>query len=184
MNHHIVIISSSVRTGRKSHRVSLFFKSQIEKLPDVTVEIADLKEYNFPVFDERLRNLQDPPARAKEFSEKIKHASGVLIVTPEYNGGYPASLKNVIDLLYDEWRRKPVAIASVSDGAYAGSQVLTSLVFSLWKIGALMVPAMYRVAKVDANYDENGNPLDEKIPGFAKKFVDELMYFVQLTIDN
>jgi NAD(P)H-dependent FMN reductase len=184
MNHHIVIISSSVRNGRKSHRVSLFFKSFIEQQNIASVEILDLKEYNFPIFDERLKNLSDPPTGAKEFAAKIKNASGVIIVTPEYNGGYPASLKNVIDLLYDEWRRKPIAIASVSDGIYAGSQVLTSLQFTLWKIGALMVPAMYRVGKVEANYDEQGKPLDDKIPGFAKKFVDELMYYIQLTMDN
>ena len=47
-----------------------------------------------------------------EFADKITKAVGVIIVTPEYNGGYPASLKNAIDLLYAERKRKPVALAT------------------------------------------------------------------------
>jgi NADPH-dependent FMN reductase len=55
--------------------------------------------------------------------------------TPEYNGGYPASLKNVIDLLDYEWHRKPVVISTVTSGAFGASQVLISLQFILWKSG-------------------------------------------------
>ena len=120
----IAIISASVRTGRNSHRVALFFKQFIadNNLGDAT--IIDLNEYHFPVFEERLKNLEHPSAAILEFAEKIKTADGIIIVTPEYNGGYPAALKNVIDLLYAEWHRKPLAIATVSEGAFGGSQVI------------------------------------------------------------
>ena len=111
---HISILSASVRTGRNSHRVALYFKKYIEERNLSTVEILDLKSYQFPVFDERLRFQKNPTPQTLEFTEKIKSADGVLIVTPEYNGGYPASLKNVVDLLYDEWHRKPLAISTVS----------------------------------------------------------------------
>ncbi|HRI62389.1 MAG TPA: NAD(P)H-dependent oxidoreductase, partial [Saprospiraceae bacterium] len=87
---HIAIISASVRTGRMSHRVALFFKKFIEAKKLATTEILDLNEYQFPVFSERLRNQLKPSAQVLDFAEKIKKADGVLIVTPEYNGGYPA----------------------------------------------------------------------------------------------
>ena len=54
-------------------------------------------------------NQTKPSASLLDFVEKIKTADGVILVTPEYNGGYPAALKNVVDVLNLEWRRKPVA---------------------------------------------------------------------------
>jgi NAD(P)H-dependent FMN reductase len=175
--HHIAIISSSVRIGRNSHRAAVFFKKFIEENNIATVEILDLNEYRFPVFDERLRFQTDPPANVLDFAAKVKTADGILIVTPEYNGGYPASLKNVVDLLYDEWHRKPVAISTVSNGIFGGTQVITSLQFSLWKIRAWTVPAMFPVPKVQEAFDENGNPSDKTgTDKRAQAFLNELIW--------
>lgn len=174
---HIAIISSSIRKGRNSHRTALYFKKFITNGGHASVEILDLKEYNFPLFEERLRFFDQPTAPMLEFAEKIKNADGVLIVTPEYNGGYPSSLKNVIDLLYDEWKRKPVAISTNSGGPFGGAQVITALQFTLWKIGAWTVPAMFPVPKVQEAFDEQGVPTDQV--GTDKRatvFIDELLW--------
>jgi NAD(P)H-dependent FMN reductase len=176
---HIAIISSSVRTGRKSHRVALFFRNYLESNNIATAEIIDLNEYNFPVFDERLSNLKDPLPAAVEYAERVKNADGIIIVTPEYNGGYPASLKNAIDLLYNEWYRKPIAISTSSDGIFGGTQVITSLQFSLWKMRAWTVAAMFPVPKLKDAFDENGVPEDEGINKRAKLFINELMWCVE-----
>lgn len=179
---HIVIISASVRTGAKSPRVARYFKNYIESGQIATTEILDLAAYDFPVFHERLRFQKEPSAAMLEFSQKIKNADGVLIVTPEYNGGYPASLKNVTDLLYDEWKRKPIAISMVSGGPFAGTQVITSLLFTLWKIGATMVPAMFPVANINSSFDEDGVPADkEGNDKRAADFLKELMWYIDKT---
>lgn len=173
----IAIISSSVRTGRNSHRVALFFKNYIESNKLATTEILDLQIYQFPIFEERLKLQKNPSPLAVEFAEKIKSADGVIIVTPEYNGGYPASLKNEIDLLVDEWKRKPVAISTVSAGGFAGMNVITSLQFTLWKIQAWTVAAMFPVAKVSEAYNEDGVPNDkEGTEKRAKAFIGELLW--------
>ncbi len=173
----IAIISASVRTGRNSHRVALFFKNFIETNNFASVEILDLQEYQFPIFEERLKFQKDPSPAAVEFANKIQTADGIIIVTPEYNGGYPASLKNVTDLLGEEWKRKPVAISTVSAGGFAGMQVITSLQFSLWKLQAWTVPAMFPVPKVNESYDEQGNPNDRAgTEKRAKSFIDELLW--------
>ena len=153
---HISIISSSVRTGRNSQRVALYLKKYLSENNLVTTEILDLKEYNFPIFDERLSKQNNPNANALEFAKKIKLSDGIIIVTPEYNGGYPASLKNIIDLLYDEWHRKPVAISTVSITNFGGSQVITSLQFSLWKMHAWVVSATFPIPKVQETFGEAG----------------------------
>lgn len=158
---HIAIISSSIREKRNSHRVALYLKSFIEENRLADAEILDLQQYNFPLFTERLRYQSSPSHGMLDYAEKVKSADGIIIVVPEYNGGYPASLKNAIDLLTEEWRRKPVAISTVSDGVFGGTQVITSLQFSLWKLKAWTVPAMFPVIKVQESFDTDGNPTDK-----------------------
>jgi NAD(P)H-dependent FMN reductase len=176
----IVVLSSSVRKGRNSHRVALFFRNFLVDYKHIETEIVDLAEYNFPVFEERLQYLESPGTDILDFAGKIRNADGILIVTPEYNGGYPAALKNVIDLLTNEWKRKPVAISTVSDGSFGGSQVITSLQFSLWKIKAWTVPAMFPVPNVDKTFDVNGVPADaERTMKRAEVFVNELLWCIE-----
>ena len=176
----IAIISSSVRIGRDSHRVALYFRKYLEEKNIAEVEILDLKQYNFPLFDERLKYQKTPSGEVIAFSAKIKSADGVIIVTPEYNGGYPASIKNVTDLLYSEWYHKPVALATVSNGNFGGSQVLTSLQFTLWKMKAWTVPALFPVPNVTDSFDESGNLTGGEV--FEKRtenFIRELLWCIE-----
>jgi NAD(P)H-dependent FMN reductase len=175
---HISIIAASVRTGRASNRVALFLKSLIDSKNLATCEILDLKEYNFPLFDERLKYQKNPSPSVLDFAERINSSHGVIIVTPEYNGGYPASIKNVVDLLYDEWHRKPVAISTVSDGNFGGTQVITALQFTLWKIRAWTVPAMFPVPNVQKVISEDGELIETTLEKRAQNFLNELLWCI------
>ena len=175
--HNIIILSASVRLGRKSNRIASYFKNYIDVHNLGATELVDLNEYKFPIFEERLRYLKDPANNLTEFAGKIKNADGIVLVTPEYNGGYPSSLKNAIDVLYDEWHRKPIAIVTVSDGIFGGTQVITSLQFTLWKMRAWTIPAMFPVPQVAKNFDEDGVPLDkEATDKRAAAFLSELTW--------
>lgn len=177
---HISIISSSVREGRKSHNVSLYFQNYLTENKIATTEIVDLKAYNFPIFEGTLKTLTHPAKDVLEFAEKIKSSDGIIIVTPEYNGGYPASLKNAIDLLYEEWKYKPVAIVTVSSGPFAGNQALVALQFTLWKMKAWTIPAMFSVPTVDKAYDENGKARDKPLSdSLAAVFIQELLWCIE-----
>lgn len=160
--------------------MALFFKKYLEEKNLSSADIVDLAEYDFPLFHERLKHEPNPTEKVLEFAGRIKSADGVIIVTPEYNGGYPASIKNVVDLLYDEWHRKPLVISTVSDGQFGGTQVLVSLHFSLWKIRAWMVPAMFPVPDVDKTFQEDGTPVDKQATDKrAKRFIDELLWCIE-----
>ena len=176
----VAIISASVRDGRDSPRVALYFRNFIQENKLADVEILDLKEYNFPIFNERLKYQKDPKPKTLEFAEKVRNADGIIIVTPEYNGGYPASLKNVIDLLIGEWEGKPISISTVSSGGFGGMNMISSLQYSLWKLHALTVPWMFPVPKVADNYDETGIPKDkEGTDKRAHKFIEELIRTIE-----
>ena len=173
---HISIISSSVRKERKSHYVTLYFQDYIKDRNLATTEILDLKEYNFPIFEATIKTQDHPSEGALDFAKKIKLSDGIIIVTPEYNGGFPASLKNAIDLLYEEWDHKPIGIVTVSSGPFGGSQALVSLQFTLWKMKALTIPAMFSVPMVEKAYDAKGNALDKPASDkLADVFITELL---------
>ncbi|MCB0763481.1 MAG: NAD(P)H-dependent oxidoreductase [Flavobacteriales bacterium] len=157
---HIALISASVRTGRKSHHAALHLQRSIEATGN-TVDLLDLKEFDFPLFDERLKFMQEPTAQVQDFAERIRKADGVIIVTPEYNGSFPASLKNVIDLLTDEWKGRPVSICTASGGMFAGTQVMVELLFPLWKIKAWVVPSSMQVPKVQEVFGPDGSILQD-----------------------
>ncbi len=172
----VSIISSSIRPDRKSHRVALYLKNFLVDNRKADAEIIDLKEYHFPLFENKLSVQKNPAPNSIAFAEKIKVSDAVIIVTPEYNGGIPASLKNAIDLLYDEWNHKPVGIVTASSGAFAGSQVLVALQFSLWKMKAHTISEFFSVPKVQDAYDKNGLPADKaESDKKATIFINELM---------
>ncbi|MBK6883065.1 MAG: NAD(P)H-dependent oxidoreductase [Flavobacteriales bacterium] len=158
---HIALISASVRTDRKSHHVALHLKRSIEAT-DHTVDLLDLKEFDFPLFEERLKFMKEPTAKILDFAERLRKADGVIIVTPEYNGSFPASLKNVIDLLTEDWKGKPVSLCTVSGGMFAGTQVMVELLFPLWKIKAWVLPSSMQVPKVQDAFGEDGSVLADE----------------------
>ncbi len=177
---HIAIISSSVRAERKSHNVALYFQLYLQENQLATTEIVDLKAYNFPIFNGTLKTLINPAENVLEYAAKINSADGIIIVMPEYNGGYPASLKNAIDLLYEEWEHKPIAIVTVSSGPFGGSQALVALQFTLWKMKAWTIPAMFSVPTVDKAYDKQGNAMDKSNSDkLAAVFVKELLWCIE-----
>ncbi len=178
---HIAILSSSVRKGRKSQSVSLYFQNYLSQNILATAEILDLKKYSFPVFEDTLKTQEKPSEAVLDFAGKIKAADGIIIVTPEYNGGYPASLKNAVDLLYDEWHGKPISICTVSAGAFGGTQALMSLQFTLWKIGAWVVTNMFCVSNVATTFDDTGNPSDKAATDkLADAYIKELLQCVKV----
>ena len=177
---HISIVSSSVRNGRNSHRVALYLQHYIKENKLAESEIIDLRDYKFPVFDERLKLQKDPTKMMIQFAEKIKSSDGVIIVTPEYNGSIPASLKNVIDLLYDEWHHKPIAISTVSSGLFGGSQALVTLLFVLWKMHAWTVPATLPIANVAESFDKEGVAADQDVMNkLTSIFMHELLWCIE-----
>ncbi len=176
----IIIISSSIRPDRNSHRVALYFENYLVDNHLSEAEILDLRKCNFPLFDEPLKHQKVPHLQALEFAEKIESADGIIIVTPEYNGSIPASLKNAIDLLYEEWRHKPIAIATVSAGPFGDSQAMVNLQFILWKIKAWTITEMFSVPNVQENYTELGNAKDKTATDkLASIFIKELLWCIK-----
>ena len=116
----VKIIIASTRPGRKGPAVAAWITERAKAHTKMDVEVLDLAEINLPFLDEpehpRLQKYQHQ--HTKNWSAKIDSGDAYIIVTPEYNFGYPATIKNALDFLYNEWTYKPVAF--VSYGGVAG----------------------------------------------------------------
>ncbi|WP_301928544.1 NADPH-dependent FMN reductase [Ferruginibacter sp.] len=172
----IVILSSSVRNGRKSPQVARY----TEAPQPASVIIPFLKECKFSNFEGRLTLKKIDGAPMLQFAEEIKKANGVSYVIPEYNGGYPAGLQNAANHFYTQWHSNPVVNATVSTGLFGITQVITSLQFTLWKIKSWTVPAMFSVPTADKTFDESGHAIEkEATEKRAAAFIPELMWCIE-----
>ena len=127
----IAVILGSIRKIRRGARVAKWVMSQLSKRKDIAVELLDLLDYPLPFYDESnspdsLNGIYSAQGATK-WVVKIKEADAFIIITPEYNHGPPAVLKNALDYVYEEWNKKPVAFVSYASGAAAGVRAVEQL---------------------------------------------------------
>src|SRR6201986_5358536 len=110
----LTIIIGSTRPGRAGQPIAEWFAERARAHAGFDVEIADLAAIGLPLLDEpnHPRVGQNPKKHTKDWSTVVHRAVANGFVTPEYNYGYPASIKNAIDFLLREWRGKPVGFGS------------------------------------------------------------------------
>lgn len=125
---HIQVILGSTRDARFSVRAGQWVVEGLAARGDMEVELVDLRDYPLPFFDAAApaRTLRDyPNAETRRFGETIDRADGYVLVTPEYNHGYSAVLKNAIDHTFVEWQHKPVTF--VGWGNVGGARAIEQL---------------------------------------------------------
>ena len=142
--YNLKIIIASTRPGRKGPSIAQWVYDVAKTYAEFNTELVDLKEINLPFLDESAhpRLQQYEHQHTKDWSAKINEGDAYVIVTSEYNFGYPASLKNALDFLYNEWSYKPVAFVSYGgiSGGTRAVQLLKPVVNSM-----KMVPLMESV---------------------------------------
>lgn len=131
----LTTVVASTRPGRVGRSVADWFTARAAQCEQFESHVVDLRELALPFFDE-----PHPPAlqqythsHTREWSRIVDASDAFVFVTPEYNGGFPAPLKNAWDYLVVEWQHKPAAFVSyggVSAGTRAvqmGKQVVANL---------------------------------------------------------
>lgn len=125
----IKVIIGSTRQNRFSDKPAAYICEELKKEEGVEAELVDLRDWELPFFNDAVSPIagkgeyKDP--LVKKWAEKISEADGFVIVTPEYNHGYPAVLKNALDWLYYPWNGKPVGF--VSYGSAGGARSVEQL---------------------------------------------------------
>jgi NAD(P)H-dependent FMN reductase len=176
----IPIVLGSARIGRQSGKVARFIFSRLKGDPRFNTELLDLGDYDFPIMEQRLSEMNTAPPGLQGFSDKLELADGLLIVSPEYKGGIPGVLKNALDYLKPGiLRRTPVGICTVSSGGFGGVNCLMQLRLTILALGGLPIPDALPVSKVQELFDEGGEPREAPWLLNLRPFIDELLFYTQ-----
>lgn len=124
----LTVIVGSIRPGRAGQPIAEWFIDRARAHGGFDVEVADLAELRLPLMEEpnhpRLRRYTGK--HTLKWSEWIDASDAIVFVTPEYNYGYPATIKNAIDYLHHEWKDKPAGFVSYG-GVAAGTRAVQQL---------------------------------------------------------
>jgi NAD(P)H-dependent FMN reductase len=173
----IGVIIGSVRTGRFADKVAQWFLSEIGRREDMDVHVIDLSE---PALVEELKltlDATEPREGAPTLAQRIGGLDGYVVLTPEYNHGYPASLKLAIDYVYSEWRAKPVGF--VSYGGMAGGQRAVEQLRQVFaELHAVTLRDTVSFHMAWEKFDEQGRPQDADGAGKAASvLLDQLAWW-------
>src|SRR6202795_1673690 len=161
----IPIILGTARQGRESEHVARFVFEQTKKRAGVETELIDVR--SLPMcLDDAGEQMKDPA-----FSSTIERCDGLIIITPEYNHGYPGLLKHALDMNLKEYIHKAVGICGVSAGPFGGARAIENLLPVMRELGLVTIFEDVNFGNVGTLFDERGNFLEETYIGPWKKFL-------------
>lgn len=166
------VLLGTNRKLRKSVFAAQWLLGEMQKRPDIDTRLFDVAQFNLPRDDYGQEIKQQFP----EWRDAIIQADGLVIVTPEYNHGYPGSLKAVLDLLLKEYIHKAVAFVGVSAGPWGGTRVIESMVPMVRELGLAVTFTDLNFPKVQNVFDDQGKLLDPAFEKRAQAFLDELLW--------
>lgn len=180
----IAVLNGSVRMGRKSPTVAEYLVQQLKEKDHLAVTYLDLAEYNLPIMHERRGIHPNLPPMAEKLGAQLEEADAIIVVTPEYNGGYPGVLKNALDYYYDEITKKPVGVVSVSAGRQGGIQAWQALTGLFLKIGSFVAPPRLHVAEVAEVFNDEGEVVNDHFVKSSKLYLKNYLWFVAAIVDK
>jgi NAD(P)H-dependent FMN reductase len=182
-----IILGSTRPQHRLGERVAKWVIHETSKFSEATYSFLDLRDYDLPFFNEnkgpRGNDNRHPAENVARWLEDIAAADGYIFITPEYNEGPSAALKNAIDFLAFEANRKPAAIISYSDGFNGGMYAPIQLRVTLGEVGIIALKTQQIILNADKVLNEEGIPLPEEQPILERRFgrfMDDLIWFTEV----
>ena len=168
----IPLLLGTPRKNRASENVARWVFSRMEQREDIRSQFFDVCDFDIPhgEYGTEIAHL------FPDWRDAIAAADGLVIVTPEYNHGYPGSMKGVLDLLLKEYIHKAVAFVGVSAGPWGGTRGIEACVPMVRELGLAVTFTDLNFPSVKSKFDEGGALLDEAYDKRVAGFLDELVW--------
>jgi NAD(P)H-dependent FMN reductase len=166
----IPVILGTTRQGRASELVARFVHGELSKREGVETVLVDVRDVKLTT-DDAGEAIKD-----SEFSATVQRADGLVIVTPEYNHGYPGMLKHLLDTNLKEYIHKAVGVCGVSAGGFGGTRVIENLLPVLRELGLVAIFWDGNFSGAQKLFDPQGKLLDESYVKRMDKFLKELIW--------
>lgn len=145
--------------------------------PDLELDIVDLKEVNLPFYDEPITpsmahgQFSNPIGTA--WAKRVASAEAFLMITPEYNYGTSAVLKNALDWVYEGWNNKPVGFIGYG-GMSGGIRAVQQLRQNIGNLKLFSTSSAVAIPGVHHAFDESGQPIHSGLNDNLLTVIDEL----------
>jgi NAD(P)H-dependent FMN reductase len=166
------VLLGTNRKGRNSIHPAKWLVGEMEKRAEIETKLFDVSDFALPQ-DDYGQGLKD---LFPDWRDTIIKADGLVIVAPEYNHGYPGTLKAVLDLMLREYVHKAVAFVGVSEGLWGGTRVIEAMVPMVRELGLAVTFSDLNFPKVPNTFDAEGKLLDPAYEKRAQGFLDELVW--------
>lgn len=170
---YIPVILGTVRKGRMSEHAAALVLRELAKRGGVETELIDIAKMPLPV-DDAGEAIKDAG-----FSAKMQRADGIVIVSPEYNHGYPGLLKHVLDSCLKEYIHKAAGVVGVSAGQFGGARMIEGLLPVLREMGLVTIFWDVNFGTVRSVFGEDGSLKDETFIRRIDKFLKELIWMAK-----
>lgn len=173
----VLVIVGSVREGRFGPVPAHWIARHAAQRPDLEVHVTDLAEDPLPlVLPESDENL---PQAVTALGRQLTAADAVVVVTPVYNRGYPASLKNAIDWFHDEWAATPVGFVSYG-GRTGGVEAVEQLRTVFVELHTMTIRNVLSFPDFWDEFTDAGQPVDpQRCAVAADGFLDQLTWWAR-----
>ncbi|MFJ9430204.1 NADPH-dependent FMN reductase [Streptomyces sp. NPDC101490] len=172
----LALVVASDREGRFAPVVADWFLSHLAERDDFSVTVVDLVDLDLPT----ALSYEPSPAVLAELakvSPVLAAADAFVVVTPEYNHSFPASLKNLIDRHYTEWQAKPVAFVSYG-GISGGLRAVEQLRQVYAEMHSVTIRDTVSFPHAHSQFDEDGRHKDPAgAEAAAKALLDQLAWW-------
>ncbi len=166
----IVVIEGSKRKERLSITAAKYVFEIGKTIPDIDVSFLDPYDINLPTPEGHEVHDRDP-----KFSEITAKADGFFIVTPEYNHGYPGTIKRLLDSEYENFHHKALGLGGVSNGPWGGVRCIEALNQVAKALGLSTLRLDVQFPFIQDIFDENGKPKDpvyeQRVRGVYKELI-------------
>lgn len=154
----VAVIIGSTRAGRFGPTVAHWFAEEARQAGRLRIDVIDLAESPLPV---AMTPEPDDATAATlaRLTPRLASADAFVVVTPEYNHSYPASVKNLIDWHYTQWRAKPVGFVSYG-GLSGGLRAVEHLRPVFAELHAVTIRETVSFHRAREQFDADGNPKD------------------------
>jgi NAD(P)H-dependent FMN reductase len=168
----IPLLLGSAREGRASENVARYVHGLAQKNEKFKTELLDVRD-----FVAQAKTQAMPEDRAKRWSETMRRADGLIIISPEYNHSFPGELKLMLDQLYKEYHYKPAGICGVSAGGLGGARMVEALRLVLIELHMTNVREAVYFLKAKELFDESGAITDPSYEERLTKLFDEMVWY-------
>ncbi|ACZ91876.1 NADPH-dependent FMN reductase [Streptosporangium roseum] len=171
----VAVIIASTREGGFGTTVGQWFLEQTARRADLNVDVIALGRTALPPLQPARSGDTGDEARA--LAARVGAADGFVVITPEYNHGYPAALKLAIDSVRHEWAAKPVGFVSYG-GRSGGLRAVEQLRLVFAELHVVSLRDTVSFHQTDAHFDAAGRPVEpDGVNGAAKVMLDQLTWW-------